>query len=267
MLDIDLKNIKPPYLIHSDAFKTFVFIKEAHKSIKAGQDALSLHFNFLCKLFDKSNIILPSFNYDFSKTKIYNVKSTSSQVGSLTNFVLKNNLLQRTKTPIFSFLTNIPDLLIEHNFPFSSGSVFDFIHRNDGSIVFYGTEISSCTFLHFVENQYGPPKYRYDKKLIGTITNDHSTNPTFVEFHVRPFGIKLDYNWNFLFKLLSDKRVIHRLSNNFFVIKARDLSNIWGSYFVKNQFDILSIDTKEIIFKKFISVGRRFIQKDFETVL
>jgi hypothetical protein len=267
MLDIDLKNIKPPYLIHSDVFKTFVFIKEAHKSIETRRDALSLHFNFLCNLFGKNNIILPSFNYDFSKTKIYNVKLTDSQVGSLTNFVLKSNLLKRTKTPIFSFLTNIADLLSEHNFPFSSGSVFDFIHRNDGSIIFYGAEISSCTFLHFVESQYGPPKYRYDKRLTGTITDGHSTNPTFVEFHVRPFGLKLDYNWNFLFKLLFDNGAIYKLSNNFFAIKARDVSNIWGNYFLKNQFDILSIDTKKIIFNKFISIGRRFTQKDFEMIL
>ena len=167
MLDIDLKNLKPPYLIHSDVFSTFGLIKEEYKSSALKVNPLELHFSLLCELFSRDNIILPSFNYDFPKTKLYDTKLTNSQVGSLTNYVLENELLSRTKTPIFSFLSNISALLSEHNFPFSTGSVFDFLHNNDGTIVFYGAEIFSCTYIHYVENQFGPPVFRYDKRFIG----------------------------------------------------------------------------------------------------
>ena len=166
---------------------------------------------------------------------------------------------------IFSFLTNISDLLSEHNFPFSTGSVFDFINKNDGTIIFYGAEIFSCTFLHYIENQFGPPVFRYDKKFLGSFFDNQTTRETFVEFHVRPFGLELEYNWNLLFKLLEQKNVIHKLSNNFFAVKAKDLSSVWGGFYAKNQFDILSIENKDDIVNKFNIIGRRFIQKDFET--
>ena len=118
------------------------------------------------------------------------------------NYVLENQFLSRTKTPIFSFLTDIKDVLCGHNFPFSTGSVFDFVNNNDGTIVFYGAEISSCTFLHYVENQFGPPVFRYDKKFIGSISDGQTISNTFVEFHARPLGLELDYNWDLLLKLL-----------------------------------------------------------------
>jgi aminoglycoside 3-N-acetyltransferase len=264
MLNIDLKNLKPPYLIHSDLFKTFGYIKEDYKANKLKTNPLELHFNFLCKLFSRDNIVFPSFNYDFPKTKIYDIALTSSQVGSLTNYILEKKILSRTKTPIFSFLTNISNLLDAHHFPFSSGSVFDFINKNDGTIIFYGAEIFSCTFLHYIENQFGPPIFRYDKKFLGTIIDNQTKSETFVEFHVRPLGLELEYNWDLLFKLLLQKNVIHKLSNNFFAVKAKDLSSTWGSFFAKNQFDILTIKTKDVIINKFNIIGRRFTQKDFE---
>lgn len=266
MLDIDSKNLKPPYLIHSDSFKTFGLIEEEYKSSKIKVNPLELHFNLLCKLFSRNNIILPSFNYDFPKTKLHDTKLTNSQVGSLTNYVLEKQILSRTKTPIFSFLTDIPDILSEHNFPFSTGSTFDFIHKNDGTIVFYGAEICSCTFLHYVENQFGPPVFRYDKKFIGSISDNQTISKTFVEFHVRPLVLRLGYNWNLLLKLLVDNNAIHTLSNNFFAVKAKDLFSIWGNFFIKNQFDILSMQTKDIAYNKFNSNGRRFTQKDFEEI-
>ena len=267
MLDIDLKNLKPPYLIHSDLFKTFGLIKEVYKETKGQISPLELHFNLLSNLFSKENIILPSFNYDFPRTKFYDTKLTTSQVGSLTNYVLENQFLSRTKTPIFSFLTDIKDVLCGHNFPFSTGSVFDFVNNNDGTIVFYGAEISSCTFLHYVENQFGPPVFRYDKKFIGSISDGQTISNTFVEFHARPLGLELDYNWDLLLKLLEENNVIHKLANNLFAVKAKDLLSVWGNFYTKNQFDILSIQTKDVVINKFNSIGRRFIQKDFEGIV
>jgi len=267
MLDIDSKNLNPPYLIHSDLFNTFGLIKEEYKKSKVKANPLELHFNLLCKFFSRKNIILPSFNYDFPKTQFYDTKLTISQVGSLTNYVLENELLPRTKTPIFSFLTDISDILNEHNFPFSTGSTFDFIYQNDGTIVFYGSEISSCTFLHYVENQCGPPLFRYDKKFVGSISNNQTVSNTFVEFHTRPLGLELDYNWDLLLKLLVENNAIHSLANKIFAVKAKDLLSVWGNFFTKNQFNILSMQSKDLVFAKFNSIGRRFIQEDFEVII
>ena len=56
----------------------------------------------------------------------------------------------------------------------------------------------------------------------------------------------------------------NQIRNNFFAVKAKDLSSIWGSFFAKNQFDILTIKTKDVIINKFNIIGRRFTQKNFE---
>ncbi|MDC0074993.1 hypothetical protein OAK17_09095, partial [Alphaproteobacteria bacterium] len=125
MLDIDLKKHKPPYLIHSDVFKTFELIKQAYLLNKNKINQCQIHFELLCNNFGIDNLILPSYNYDFSKTKVFNLTASSSHVGALSNYVISNKLLRRTKTPIFSFLTNIKALTELHSYPFSSGSVFD----------------------------------------------------------------------------------------------------------------------------------------------
>lgn len=264
MLDIDLKRLKPPFLVHSDLFRTHRLIRENHNSVKNNSEFAHKHFDFLSHTFGKENLILPSFNYLFPKDRVFDVQDTQSQVGALTNFVLDNQLLKRTKTPIFSFLSNISDLINDHNKPFSKGSVFDFINQNDGTIVFYGTSILSCTFLHYIENQCGPPLYRYDKKFSGVIIDNALPSQTHVEFHVRPSGLNIDYNWAMLFDLLKSEGVIHDLGFRVLAVKARDLIDTWGDVFLVDQFSFLSQETKGAVKQKFNQLGRRFVKKDFE---
>ena len=70
-----------------------------------------------------------------------------------------------------------------------------------------------------------------------------------------------------IFFILLDNNAIHSMSTNIFAVKVRDLFDLWGNFFTKNQFDILSIDTRDVINNKFNSFGRRFTQEDFEEVL
>ncbi len=264
MLDIDLKRLKPPFLVHSDTFSTFIFIKDEYRMSRIKPDPCSLHLSYLSKLFGADNLIFPSFNYDFPKTKVFDLQKTPSQVGHLTNFILNSKLYLRTKTPIFSFLTNIAELCIAHSSPFSKGSLFDFIYENDGCIVFYGTEINSCTYLHFVEDQYGPPIYRYDKTFSGTLLDNDITRMVNVEFHVRPMGYNLDYDWNYLYHVLDHNKVIHRYSPNFFVVRARDISTLWGELYTKSPFDLLDDKCRNVIAEKVDTLGRRIRLADCE---
>ena len=51
------------------------------------------------------------------------------------------------------------------------------------------------------------------------------------------------------------------------MVITKDLLSVWGNFYTKNQFDILSIQTKDVVSNKFNSIGRRFIQKDFEEIV
>jgi aminoglycoside N3'-acetyltransferase len=264
MFKLDVKKYKPPYLVHSDTGRMFGHVREKYSQSYKQLDLLELHFILLCEKLGKDNLIIPSFNYDFPKAKIYDPLKTLSQVGSLSNHIIENNLLKRTTTPIFSFLTNIPELLTENYSPFSIGSLFDRLHEMDGTIIFYGAKIDSCTYLHFIEEQFGPPLYRYQKEFTGKIINNGLTREVKVEFHVRPMGLNLDYDWNTLNQLLIDNDVVTTLAKGCFAVKVKDLSAIWGTFFKNNQFDILSEKTKKSIIEKYKSTGRRFVKSDFE---
>lgn len=264
MFKLDLKKYRPPYLVHSDTGRMFGHIRENYLTSYRQQNLLELHFSFLCEKLGKDNLVLPSFNYDFPKFKIYDLLKTPSQVGSLSNHIIENNILKRTTTPIFSFLTNISELLIENYRPFSRGSVFDRLHELDGTIIFYGAKIDSCTYLHFIEDQFGPPLYRYQKEFTGQIINNKLAKEVKVEFHVRPMGLNLDYDWDTLNQLLIDNDAVTTLTKGCFAIKVKDLYLIWGDFFKKNQFDILSEKTKYPLLKKYQDIGRRFIKSDFE---
>ena len=61
-------------LIHSDIKNLFLFDFESKK------DYLSKHLNNIYDIFSEFNIWMPTFNYDFTKSGVYNVKEDRSQI-------------------------------------------------------------------------------------------------------------------------------------------------------------------------------------------
>lgn len=268
MLDFSKIRFKPPYLIHSDLLKTKSLIGGIESTTTNKKLAiLNAHLNLLSNYLGANNLIFPSFNYDFTKTGIFDMRASKSQVGALTNHVLESNTWGRTKTPVFSFLTKINDLtndfLLE---PYGNNSVFEYLYKNDGSIILYGSDISTCTYLHYIETAFGPPAYRYDKSFSGKIIDHNETFNVKVSFHVRPNKIDLEYDWDMLTMNLLKNNIIHQNSSNRFitVMKARELHESWGNIISKDPFGILTPTCKEIMQQHFNIINRRFILSDFE---
>jgi|TARA_B100001741_G_scaffold259284_1_gene222747 aminoglycoside N3'-acetyltransferase len=258
-------NINGPVIVHSDIFQT-MHLLEQKVNIKTNPNLiLKEHFEKLENAFGKDNLCFPSFNYDFTKDGIYSVIKSESQVGALSNYILNEKILTRTHVPVFSFLYGKNFCGDYENSPFQENSIFSETYDNDGIILFYGAGINSCTYLHFVESQYGPPQYRYDKKFQGTIEiNENEIKETYVNFHVRPYGLGLDYNWIFLYEILEKANAIKFLHTNVFYVKARDLSELWSSQILKDSISILSNECKIIVKEKLNKLNRRFNIKDFE---
>ena len=59
----------------------------------------------LLKLGSKK-IIIPTYNYDFVKKKIFNIKNYKSQVGSFTEYFRKKYYYNRTNIPVYSSCSN-----------------------------------------------------------------------------------------------------------------------------------------------------------------
>ena len=61
--------------------------------------------NFLLKrIGKKGTILIPTYNYDFTKGKIFNREKSKSNVGSFGNYLIKQYSKNRTFEPIFSHI-------------------------------------------------------------------------------------------------------------------------------------------------------------------
>ena len=261
---IGLNNCNPPFLVHSDIFRTVDLVRKQLGASRDLSQVLRAHVAHLENWFGVGDLIFPTFNYDFPKSKVFDIEKTDSQVGSLTNYVRSLGDYYRTTTPVYSFAINRIRPKTYSNTPFGKGSLFDDLYEEDGTIVFYGTGINRCTYLHYVESQNGPPRYRYDKSFRGTLIANGTHMGCEVLFHVRPLDINWGYDWGELERILIDAGVIISLGRNMFAVKARDLSEIWGDRIRANDLSILSDDCRVDVESRLSNLGRRFILTDFE---
>lgn len=134
-------------------------------------------------------VILPTFSYSFCNGEIYNVQSTKSKVGILTEYFRTTEDVKRTEHPIFS--TAIWGKKYQNDFmdiskdSFDENSVFGKLHKHRAKIVALGSSfLTSATFLHYIEEIHGVP-YRYLKAFKGTIKNGEKEYEDEYTFFVR----------------------------------------------------------------------------------
>lgn len=72
---------------------------------KNKEAACELFISYLKKSIGKTGtLIIPAYNYKFTKGESFDVKSSISEVGFFSNYLLKKNWNKRTLDPIFSHL-------------------------------------------------------------------------------------------------------------------------------------------------------------------
>jgi aminoglycoside 3-N-acetyltransferase len=159
--------------VHTDIVNLPIFVhktKNIKKKVKLFCDYI---FESLTKVVsNKGIIIVPTFNYDFCKTKKFSVQNTPSQVGIFTEYMRKHTRTIRTANPIhsvaiFGFFKKEFAEEISNNC-FGSNSIFERIYDKNAWIIFLGTTIQSCTFVHRCEELADVP-YRFYKKFSGHV--------------------------------------------------------------------------------------------------
>jgi len=120
-------------------------------------------------------IIMPTFTYSFNKNKPYDIKSTKSTVGTLTEYFRKQKDVSRTAHPTHSAAVwgkHKKYLLDIGKGTFNKSSIFGKLHKINGKFVSLGVPLHmSCTFIHYIEHMHKVP-YRYMKKIKGKIITD-----------------------------------------------------------------------------------------------
>jgi aminoglycoside 3-N-acetyltransferase len=154
-------------LVHSDIKRTFK--RYLNLGVKfTSQDIL---WSFLSAIGKSGTLLLPLFNFDFTRGIPFDIRATPSCMGALTEAGRKHSLAVRTGHPIYSFAAigfDVEKFRSINNYSgYGSDSPFAILRELNGKIAILDLpEQGSMTFYHHVEEMNRVP-YRYHKEFTG----------------------------------------------------------------------------------------------------
>ena len=261
-----LSGLTGPVLVHSDVFRT----RGAIRGVTGRQALLSAHTSLQLEAASGRSIWMPAFNYDFLRTGSFAVHQDASQVGALTEHFRTEHALWRTSVPVFSVsgTGHMPAVNLGPRIdPFGSDSIFARLDEQNGSILFYGAGIESCTFIHYAERVAGGPVYRYDKAFFGDVAGLAFGRAELI-YHVRPLGHHLDYDWARLDRELVEQGLLERSVSQRFTVASIDaaaLRSFWCERIAADPLYLLDEESRVWVETRLDELGRRFLLADFET--
>jgi aminoglycoside 3-N-acetyltransferase len=154
-------------LVHSSLRRTLHRMSAAGRPITAA-DVLD---SFLEAIGSKGTLLLPLFNFDFTKGTRFDMRTTPSQMGALTDAGRRHPKAVRTGHPIYSFAAIGAEAErfrgLENFSGYGSDSPFAILHSLAGRIAILDLpDVHSMTFYHYVEECAEVP-YRFHKRFSG----------------------------------------------------------------------------------------------------
>lgn len=154
-------------LLHSNLRRSFRRIAE----LGAAPSPELVIQSFLRALGPDGTLLLPLFNFDFTRGVTFDLRHTPSQMGILTEVGRCWPGAVRTGHPIYSFAVigaRAPSFDgLANDSGYGADSPFGVLHREGGSIgVIDLPDQNSMTFYHYVEESHAAP-YRYHKRFAG----------------------------------------------------------------------------------------------------
>ena len=125
----------------------------------------------------EGTLIMPTFNFDFNKGVPWDVRSTPSKMGILTELLRKEPRAKRVFHPFYSFaiVGKHAEMLgrLRYKSSYERNSVFGKLRDLDGKIMIIGLSYTnSMTFFHHIEQMEGVD-YRFLKQFTGEVTDEH----------------------------------------------------------------------------------------------
>ena len=152
-------------LIHSSIKRTI------HNYATTPQTILE---SFLESVGPEGTLLFPLFNFDFTKEIPFDIRTTPSHMGALTEAARLHPNAVRSGHPIYSFaiIGSKASMFAVDNFSgYGSDSPFAILRQLNGKIgVLDLSDQNSMTFYHHIEEMHEVP-YRYHKKFTGQYTN------------------------------------------------------------------------------------------------
>lgn len=255
-----------PVFVHSDPFRAARLVTRARNRV----EYLDSHIGLLTDATGGRVLWLPAFNYQFPRSRIFDVRSSESELGPLPERFRTSVAQWRTPIPIFSVSGTGPAPLPSwgpDTDPFGADSMFAELVRADGVVLYYGDTFHYNTIVHYAERIAGGPLYRYDKVFPGrVVTEGGAVLDGSLVYHVRPLGTGLDYDWPRLLESALAEGVCRRLDGHPEVLaaSARGLSESWVAAMRRDPLALLDDHTRRWVEPAIEEKGRRFEIGDFE---
>jgi aminoglycoside 3-N-acetyltransferase len=152
-------------LIHSSLSRTLKkYNTSPHKILESLLEAVG----------PTGTMLFPLFNFDFTKGVPFDIRSTPSQMGVLTETSRQYPNAVRSGHPIYSFAAigaNAHLFNVDNFSGYGSDSPFAILREIGGKIAVLDlSDLNSMTFYHYIEEMHDVP-YRYHKKFTGNYTD------------------------------------------------------------------------------------------------
>ena len=258
---------KGPLFVHSDPFRAARLVPRTRDKTAL----LDAHISVLERGAGERGLWLPSFNYEFPGTRRFDVANDPCQLGPLPEHFRQTTQEWRTPVPMFSVSGTgaAPEVgWGERTDPFGDESIFAELVKRDGVIVYYGDTFHYNTIVHFAERVTGGPIYRYDKIFRGAVVMENGEEfPGSLDYHVRPLGSGLDYDWPRLLEEALEAGVCVRSEKypEILAAPARALAEFWVRAMRADPFALLDEKTQRWVRVAHEEIGRRFMIGDFES--
>ncbi len=130
--------------------------------------------SFLDAVGPSGTVLFPLFNFDFTKGVPFDIRTTPSQMGALTETARRHPNAVRSGHPIYSFAViglHARHFDVDNLSGYGADSPFAILRQLDGKIGVLDLEDqNSMTFYHHVEEMHGV-SYRFHKPFIGQYTD------------------------------------------------------------------------------------------------
>jgi aminoglycoside N3'-acetyltransferase len=257
-----------PVFVHSDPFRAANLLPPTRDR----QVFVDSHLKLLDDIAGDRPLWMPAFNYDFPRTRSFDVRCDPSQLGPIPERFRKTGAKWRTPIPMFSAAgTGEPPSINWHDStdPFGADSLFARLVQADGVILYYGDTFHYNTIVHHAERLSGGPAYRYDKIFPGTVTlADGSTVAGTLLYHVRPLGMDLEYDWAAILSraIAGGVCVLSGEHPQVLASGAATLTRFLVDEIMADPLALLDSATRAWVEPELERLGRRFVIEDFEGV-
>ena len=199
------------YYFHTDFLVFFFHFSQKYKITDKHQ--IFKHMHNEIKTISNNKIIIPTFNYSFPKTKIFDYYKDRSEVGTFSELFRKKYINNRTELPIFSDTSNFDlNMITKAKNPFDKFSVFEYLKKNNGEIITFGSNFAPSYIMYVEKNFEKGPLYRFEKKFDGIIKKKNRKKIS-IKYFCRPITIKIVYDLKKIQKDLLYEGILKKKKN------------------------------------------------------